>query len=137
MDSGCHVKTYVWKPMTHRWAVGARSKRTYVSFLFYVKRVTQFPLQELNFIGQFNFSLALPDIVANKTIEESTLSGNFFYQSYVSQPFTSVPCLGDPALLFFIYFFNIFSFMSRHGKSNLFPRSSSAFYVRPVADECF
>ena len=137
MVSGCHVKTYVWKPMTHRWTVGVRSKRTYVSVLFCVKRVAQLPLQELKFIGQFNFNLALPDIVANKTLGESALPGKFFYQSYVSKPFASTPCLGDLALLFFIFFFNCFSFMSSHGKSNLFPRSSSEFYVRPVADECF
>ena len=136
MVSGCHVKTYVWKPMTHRWTVGVRSKRTYVSFLFWVKRVAQLPLQELNFISQFNFSLALPDIVANKTLGESALPGKFFYQSYVSKPFASTPCLGD-LTLFFFFFFNCFSFMSSHGKSNLFPRSSSEFYVRPVADECF
>ena len=137
MVSGCHVKTYVWKPMTHRWTVGVRSKRTYVSVLFCVKRVAQLPLQELKFIGQFNFNLALPDIVANKTLGESALPGKFFYQSYVSKPLASTPCLGDLALLFFIFFFNCFSFMSSHGKSNLFPRSSSEFYVRPVADECF
>ena len=137
MVSGCHVKTYVWKPMTHRWTVGVRSKRTYVSVLFCVKRVAQLPLQELKFIGQFNFNLALPDIVANKTLGESALPGKFFYQSYVSKPFASTPCLGDLALLFFIFFFNCFSFMSSHGKSNLFPRSSSEFYVHAVADECF
>ena len=137
MNSGCHVKTYVWKSMAHRWTVGVRSKRTYVSFLFCVKRVAQLPLQELNLISQFNFNLALPEIVANKTLGKSALPGKFFYQSYVSKPFASTPCLGDLALLFFIFFFNCFSFMSSHGKSNLFPRSSSEFYVRPVADECF
>ena len=137
MDSGCHVKTYVWKSMAHRWTVDVRSKRTYVSFLFCVKRVAQLPLQELNLISQFNFNLALPEIVANKTLGKSALPGKFFYQSYVSKPFASTPCLGDLALLFFIFFFNCFSFMSSHGKSNLFPRSSSEFYVRPVADECF
>ena len=137
MDSGCHVKTYVWKSMAHRWTVGVRSKRTYVSFLFCVKRVAQLPLQELNLISQFNFNLALPEIVANKTLGKSALPGKFFYQSYVSKPFASTPCLGDLALLFFIFFFNCFSFMSSHGKSNLFPRSSSEFYVLPVADECF
>ena len=137
MDSGCHVKTYVWKSMAHRWTVDVRSKRTYVSFLFCVKRVAQLPLQELNLISQFNFNLALPEIVANKTLGKSALPGKFFYQSYVSKPFASTPCLGDLALLFFIFFFNCFSFMSSHGKSNLFPRSSSEFYVLPVADECF
>ena len=116
MDSGCHVKTYVWKPMTHRWTVGVRSKRTYVSFLFCVKRVAQLPLQELNFISQFNFSLALPDIVANKTLGESALPGNFFYQSYVSKPFASTPCLGHLALLFFICFSIVFRLCHHTGK---------------------
>ena len=137
MDSGCHVKTYVWKPMTHRWTVSVRSKHTYVSFLFCVKRVAQLPLEELNFISQFNFNLALPDIVANKTLGESALPGKFFSQSNVSKPFASTPCLGDLVFLFFIFFSNCFSLMSSHGKSNLFPRSCSEFYVRPVADECF
>ena len=34
VDSGGLVKTYVWKPMSHRWTVGVRSKRTYVSLFF-------------------------------------------------------------------------------------------------------
>ena len=108
MDSGCHVKTYVWKSMVHRWTVGVRSKRTYVSFLFCVKRVAQLPLQELNLISQFNFNLALPEIVANKTLGKSALPGKFFYQSYVSKPFASTPCLGDLALLFFFFFSIVF-----------------------------
>ena len=137
VGSGCPVKTYVWKPMTHRWTVSVRSKRTYVSFLFCVKRITQLPLQELNFITQFNFSLDLPDIIANKTLGESALSGKFFFQSYVSKLFASTPCLGDLAFLFFIFFCNCFSSMSPHGKNNLFPRSCFEFHVRPVADEYF
>ena len=116
MDSGAHVKTYVWKPMTHRWTVGVRSKRTYVSVLFCVKRVAQLPLQELKFIGQFNFNLALPDIVANKTLGESALPGKFFYQSYVSKPFASTPCLGDLALLFFFFFSIVFRLCHHTGK---------------------
>ena len=116
MDSGCHVKMYVWKPMTHRWTVGVRSKRTYVSVLFCVKRVAQLPLQELKFIGQFNFNLALPGIVANKTLGESALPGKFFYQSYVSKPFASTPCLGDLALLFFIFFSIVFRLCHHTGK---------------------
>ena len=65
-----------------------RLKRTCVPFLFCVKRVAQLPLQELNFISQFNFNLALPNIVANKTLGESALTGNFFsnhmYLSHLS-----------------------------------------------------
>ena len=116
MDSGCHVKTYVWKSMVHRWTVGVRSKRTYVSFLFCVKRVAQLPLQELNLISQFNFNLALPEIVANKTLGKSALPGKFFYQSYVSKPFASTPCLGDLALLFFIFFSIVFRLCHHTGK---------------------
>ena len=67
--------------MSHnRWAVSVRSKCTYVSFLFRVKRVVQLAFQELNLISQFNFNLALPDIVANKTFRESALPGKFFFQ---------------------------------------------------------
>ena len=87
--------------MTHRWTVGVRSKRTYVSFLFHVKRIAQLALQELNLINQFNFNLALPDIVANKTLGESALPGKFFFQSYVSKPFASTLCLGNLVFLFF------------------------------------
>ena len=114
VDSGCPVKTYVWKPMTHRRTVGVMSKRTYVSFLFCVKRVAQLPLQELNFISQFNFSLALPDIIANKTLGESALSGKCFFQSYVSKLFASTPCLGDLAFLFFFSFFVIVFRLCHH-----------------------
>ena len=145
------IRLYLWKSISHnRWTVGVMSKRTYgnlwhidgqwvsgqnvLMFLFFF---AQLPLQELKFIGQFNFSLALPDIVANKTLGESALPGKFFFQSNVSKPFASTPCLGDLVFLFFIFFSNCFSFMSSHGKSNLFPRSCSEFYVRPVADECF
>ena len=144
------IRLYLWKPISHnRWTVGLMSKRTYgnlwhidgqwvsgqnvLMFLFFF---AQLPLQELKFIGQFNFSLALPDIVANKTLGESALPGKFFYQSYVSKPFASTPCLGDLAFLFFI-FFKLLFFMSSHRKSNLFPRSCSEIYVRPVADEFF
>ena len=138
VDSGCHVKTYVWKPMTNRWTVDVRSKRTYVFFLFCVKRVAQLPLQEQRFISQFNFSSALPDIIANKTLGESALSDNFFsnhmYPSHLPLPLALVI---QRFCFSFFFFFNCFSFMSSHGKSNLFPRSCSEFYVRPVADECF
>ena len=74
--------------MSHyRWTVGVRSKRTYVSFLFRLKRVAQIVFQEINLIIQSNFSLALPDTVTNKTLGESALPGNFFFQSYISKPF--------------------------------------------------
>ena len=124
VDSGCQIKTNL------------------VSFLFRVKRVAQLALEELNFISQFNFSLVLLDIVAlNKKLGESALPDKLFLQSYVSKPFASTPCLGDPVFLFFILFFILlmicFSFMSSHGTSNLFPRSRSEFQVRPMADECF
>ena len=98
----------------NRWTVGVRSKRTYVSFLFCVKRVAQLPLQELNFISHFNFKLALPEIVANKTLGKSVLPGKCFYQSYVSKPFASTPCLGDLALLFFFFFFSVVFRLCRH-----------------------
>ena len=94
VDSGCHVKTYVWKPMTNRWTVDVRSKRTYVFFLFCVKRVAQLPLQEQRFISQFNFNSAFPDIIANKTLGESALSDNFFsnhmYPSHLPLPLALV-----------------------------------------------
>ena len=47
-------------------------------YFFRIKRVPQLALQELNFISQFNFSLVLPDIIANKALGESALPGNFF-----------------------------------------------------------
>ena len=51
-------------------------------------------------ISQFNFSLVLPDILANKTLGENALPGQLSFQSYVSKPFASAPCLGDLVLLF-------------------------------------
>ena len=127
MDSGCQVKTYVWKPITHRRTVAGRLKCTYVSFLFRVKRVAQLAFQELNLISPFNSNLALPDIVANKTLRESALPGNFFFQSYASKPFASTPCLGDLVFCFSILFMICFSFMSSRGTSNLFARCCSKF----------
>ena len=85
--------------------------KTYLHFFFFfcVKRVVQLLLQDLNFISQFNFNLALPDIIANKTLGESTLPGRFFFQPYVSKPFASTPCLGDLVFLFFnCFFFRLF-----------------------------
>ena len=91
--------------MSHnRWTMGVRSKRTYVSFLFRVKRVAQLALQELNLINQFNFNLVLPEIVANKTLGESTLPGKSFFQSYVSKPFALTSCLGDHLVFLFFNF---------------------------------
>ena len=127
MDSGCQVKTYVWKPITHRCTVTGRLKCTYVSFLFRVKRVAQLAPQELNLISQFNFNLALPDIVANKTLTESVLPGKFFFQSYASKPFSSTPCFGDLVFCFSILLMICFLFMSSRWISNLFPRSRSMF----------
>ena len=125
MDSGCHVKTYVWKPMTHRWTVSVRSKHTYVSFLFCVKRLAQLPLEELNFISQFNFNLALPDIVANKTLGESALPGKFFSQSNVSKPFASTLCLGDLVFLFFFFFPIVFKSKTQIWAISFFLRNKS------------
>ena len=136
MEGGTHQKDMIVS-MDHnryhishnRWSVGVMSKRTYgnlwhidgqwvsgqnvLMFLFFF---AQLPLQELKFIGQFNFSLALPDIVANKTLGESALPGKFFYQSYVSKPFASTPCLGDLALLFFFFFSIVFRLCHHTGK---------------------
>ena len=102
--------------MTHRWSMGVRSKHTYASFLFCIKRVAQLPLKELNFISQFNFNLALPDIVTNKTLGESALPGKFFFQSNVSKPFASTPCFGDLAFLFFFFFLIVFHLCHPTGK---------------------
>ena len=92
MDSGCQVKTYL----------------RFFSFLG--KRVAQLPLEELNFLSQFNFSLALPDIVVNKTLGESALPGKFFsnqmYPSHLSLPLALVIqrfCFSFFFQLFFIY----------------------------------
>ena len=115
-EGAAHQKVY--GNLSHnRWTVGVRSKCTYVSFLFRVKRVAQLAFQELNLISQFNFNLALPDIVANKTLRESALPGKFFFQSYASKPFASTPCLGDLVFCFSILLMICFSFMSSRGTS--------------------
>ena len=131
--------------MSHTWTVVDWLKRTYGNlchiggqwvsgqsaptfhYFFRVKRVTQLALQELNLISQFNFNLVLPDIITNKTLEESALPGKFFFQSYVSKLFASTSCLGDLVFCFSILLMISFSFMSSHGTSNLFPRSRSEF----------
>ena len=59
-------------------------------YFFRIKRVAQLALQEPNFISQFNFSLVLPDILANKALGESARPSNFFsnlmYLSHLSRP---------------------------------------------------
>ena len=87
--------------------MAGRLKCTYVSFLFRVKRVAQLAFQELNLISQFNFNLALPDIVANKTLRENALPDKFFFQSYASKPFASTPCLGDLVFCFFNFAYDL------------------------------
>ena len=116
----------VWKSMSHTWTVVDWLKRTYGNlchiggqwvsgqsaptfhYFFCVKRVTQLALQELNLISQFNFNLVLPDIITNKTLEESALPGKFFFQSYVSKLFASTSCLGDLVFLFFNFAYDLF-----------------------------
>ena len=116
----------VWKSMSHRRTVVDWLKRTYGNlchiggqwvsgqsaptfhYFFRVKRVTQLALQELNLISQFNFNLVLPDIITNKTLEESALPGKFFFQSYVSKLFASNSCLGDLVFLFFNFAYDLF-----------------------------
>ena len=112
--------------MSHTWTVVDWLKRTYGNlchiggqwvsgqsaptfhYFFRVKRVTQLALQELNLISQFNFNLVLPDIITNKTLEESALPGKFFFQSYVSKLFASTSCLGDLVFLFFNFAYDFF-----------------------------
>ena len=77
-------------------------------YFFRVKRVTQLALQEVNLISQFNFNLVLPDIITNKTLEESALPGKFFFQSYVSKLFASTSCIGDLVFLFFSFAYDLF-----------------------------
>ena len=49
-----------------------------IRYFFGVKRVAQLAPQALNLTSHFNFNLVLPDIITNKTLEESALPGNFF-----------------------------------------------------------
>ena len=74
-------------------------------FSFSRKKVAQLALQELNLISQFNFNLALPDIVADKTLRENALPGKLFFQSYASKRFASTPCLGG--ILFFNFAYDL------------------------------
>ena len=64
--------------MTHRWTVGLRSKRTYVFFLFCVKRVAQLLLQDLNFISQFNFIKTCLTLLPIKHLEKALCQVDFF-----------------------------------------------------------
>ena len=96
--------------MSHRWTVVDWLKRTYGNlchiggqwvsgqsaptfhYFFRVKRVNQLAMQELNLISQFNFNLVLPDIITNKTLEESALPGTVFsyYPSHLLRPLALV-----------------------------------------------
>ena len=60
VDSGCQVKTYVLKPMSHRWEVGVRSKRSYVSLFFSRKKSNPIstPGGKFDQSIQFQFSFA-------------------------------------------------------------------------------
>ena len=60
VDSGCQVKTYVLKPMSHRWKVSVRSKRTYVSLFFSRKKSNPIstPGGKFDQSIQFQFSFA-------------------------------------------------------------------------------
>ena len=59
-------------------------------YFFRIKKVAQLALQEPNFVSQFNFSLILPEILANKAIGESARTDSFFsylmYLSHLSRP---------------------------------------------------
>ena len=76
VESGCQVKAHLF------------------SLFFWVKRVTQLALQEINLMSQFNFNLVSPNIITNKTLEESALPGNFVsnhtYLSHLPQLFALV-----------------------------------------------
>ena len=109
VHSGCQVKKYL------------------CFFFFRVKKVAQLALQELNLISQFNFNLVLPDIIANKTHGESAPPGKFVFQSHVSKPFASTPCLVDLVFLFFDFAYDLFFVYVITRTSNLFPRSRSEF----------
>ena len=87
--------------------MGVRSKRTYILLFFCIKGVAQLALQEPNFIGQFNLSLVLPDILANKALRESASPCSFFsnrmYLSHLSRPFAN-----DLVFLFFNFAYDLF-----------------------------
>ena len=57
--------------MSHRWKLGVRLKRTYFQY----------------FLRKKSNPINAPDIITNKTLEESALPGKFFFQSYVSKSF--------------------------------------------------
>ena len=125
-----HQKTY--GNLCHiggQW-VSNQNELTFHYFLR-IKRVAQLALQEPNFICQFNFSLVLPDILANKGLGESARPSNFFsnlmYLSHLSRPMPMIKCFCFSILLKIC-----FSFMSSQGTRNLFPRSRSEFQVRPL-----
>ena len=61
-----------------------------------------------------NFSLVLPDIITNKTLEESALPGKYFFQSYEFKPFASAFCLGDLVFLLFSFAYDFFSRLCHH-----------------------
>ena len=63
-------------------------------YFFWVKKIAQLALQQLNLGKQFNFNLVLPDSLANETPGESDSPDKHCFQSYASEPFALTPRLG-------------------------------------------
>ena len=70
-----------------------------------VKRIAQVVLQELNINRQLNLNLVLPDIIINKTLQESALSDKYYFQLYGSNRFAFTPCLGLSGSYIFVFHF--------------------------------
>ena len=88
-----------------QWVSGQNELTFY--YFFCIKGVAQLALQEPNFISQFNFSLFLPDILANKALGERARPCSFFsnliYLSHLSRPFAY-----DLVFLFFSFAYDLF-----------------------------
>ena len=80
----------IWKP---KWRGGYQMKTNVRLniFFFRLKRIAQLALQELNLSSLFNFNLALPDIITNKTSGENAMSDKYCFQSYASKHFALIP----------------------------------------------
>ena len=76
-----------------------------LNFFFPLKRIAQLALQELNLSSQFNFDLALPDIITNKTSGENAMSDKYCFQSYASKHFALIPCVGLYRSTVFVFCF--------------------------------
>lgn len=102
--------------------------KTYVRFatFFGLKIIARLALQGLNLSIQFNFNLALSDIIANETLGESVSPDKHCFQLYASKLFALTSRLGlSGSNVAFHFCLFRFSSIRPQAIGSLFPRCRS------------